>query len=71
MWTKIGLASIAGMSLGAVLGLLAGALVGGNFAANLELFGLRGYEATGIVGLGVGLVLGGWLGARVARRRAR
>lgn len=67
----MGWMSIGGMVLGAVSGLFVGALIGGNFASNLQLFGLRGYEATGILGLGVGLILGALLGALLGARWAR
>ena len=70
MRTNMGFASIGGMVLGAILGLLVGAFLGGNFATDFQLFGIRGYEATGILGLGIGLVLGALLGARWARRAA-
>ena len=66
----MGFASIGGMALGAILGLFFGAFLGGNFATDFQLFGLRGYEATGILGLGIGLMLGALIGARWARRAA-
>ncbi|HEU5077532.1 MAG TPA: hypothetical protein VFU02_25240 [Polyangiaceae bacterium] len=59
---------IGGMLLGAIAGLFVGALVGGNLATNFEFLDLRGYEATGIVGLLLGMLLGGALTARWGRQ---
>jgi hypothetical protein len=70
MTTQNVLAILGGMALGSFLGLLLGALIGGNWATSFELLGLRGYEATGIVGLCFGLALGGYAGARLTSRRA-
>jgi hypothetical protein len=54
--------------VGAALGLLVGALIGGNCAVDFQLAGLRGYEATGDVGAVVGFALGaGWAGRRWRR----
>lgn len=66
-----GLVIIIGAVLGAVVGLVVGAFAGGNLATRFELFELRGYEATGIVGLAVGMLLGGVAGALLGRRSAR
>ncbi len=41
-----------------ILFLLIGATIGGNFFVNFEAFGVRGYEATGMVGLYVGIIIG-------------
>lgn len=41
--------SIGGI-VGAVAGWIIGATYGGGFATTIELVGLRGYEATGLVG---------------------
>lgn len=41
-----------------MLGAFIGAVIGGNFATNFEFAGNRGYEATGGIGLLVGVVLG-------------
>ncbi len=38
--------------------LLVGATVGGNFFVNFEAFGVKGYEATGIIGLYLGIIIG-------------
>ena len=46
-----------------ILGLLAGILFGGNFATDLAFKGVRGYEATGQIGLIIGTLVGlitGW-----------
>lgn len=56
--------------MGAVAGLLVGALIGGNFATSFEFLKLRGYEATGVLGLLLGMLLGGALASR-SRRVAR
>ena len=71
MSTKRVLSTLGGMALGSLLGLVLGALIGGNWATSFELLGLRGYEATGIVGLCFGLALGGHAGARLVSPRAR
>jgi hypothetical protein len=44
---------------------------GGNFATDFESGGLRGYEATGRLGLLLGAALGAVLGAALARARRR
>ena len=41
-----------------MLGMLVGAYIGGNFATNFQLIGVRGYEATGQVGFILGAALG-------------
>jgi hypothetical protein len=56
---KIALMFCMGALLGGVFGLLLGAFIGGNLATDTELFGLRGYEGTGILGLVLGLAAGG------------
>jgi hypothetical protein len=56
-------------AVGAALGLILGALIGGNWAASVELFGLRGYEAAGLLGLVVGAVAGVLGGAYWGARR--
>jgi hypothetical protein len=67
MTAKSVAAILGGMVLGGGLGLMLGALIGGNLATSFELIGLRGYEATGIVGLGLGVVAGAYVGARLTR----
>lgn len=67
---KLGLLAVGGALLGAFIGLALGAFIGGNFATNSELLGLRGYEGTGLLGLLLGLALGGLGGVILARRRA-
>lgn len=44
--------------ISAAVGLIIGALIGGNFFTGFELFGLRGYEAMGVLGLITGFILG-------------
>ena len=41
-----------------IVGMLIGAYLGGNYATNFQLNGVRGYEATGQVGFVVGAALG-------------
>lgn len=55
--------------MGAVVGLFVGAFVGGNFAPSFQLLHLRGYEATGVLGLVLGMLVGGGLAARWRQRR--
>lgn len=40
--------------LGVIAGLGIGATIGGNFFVDFEAFGVRGYEATGWIGILVG-----------------
>jgi len=47
----------AGLILGMV-GMLIGALIGGNFATSFQFNSVRGYEATGQVGFIIGTSLG-------------
>jgi hypothetical protein len=56
-------------ALGGALGLVAGAFFGGNFASSVQLFGLRGYEATGYLGMLLGAAAGVLGGAYGATRR--
>ena len=46
-----------GLFLGA-LGLFLGAYIGGNFAQDFALFGVRGYEAAGQLGFILGAIMG-------------
>lgn len=66
-------AAIAGSIVFAVLGLIAGAMFGGNFCNTCEFNGLRGYEATGqlgfLLGACAGAALSGWGAAALLRRR--
>lgn len=62
MWIKIIYAIIGGvflLALGFIVGLIFGATIGGNFFTSFECFGVRGYEATGILGS----IIGGAIGA--------
>ncbi len=45
------------------------ATIGGNYMTDFTFMGRRGYEATGMLGVIFGLLLGGMLGAYVVRRR--
>ncbi len=51
-------AGVLGGIVGGVIGLIIGAFIGGNFAEDFEFAGLRGYEATGIIGFPIGVVFG-------------
>jgi hypothetical protein len=55
--------------LGAFIGLVLGANIGGNLAPDSELLGLRGYEGAGRLGLLLGIAAGGLGGALLARER--
>ena len=46
-----------GLLFGAV-GLFLGAYIGGNFAQDFTLFGVRGYEAAGQLGFVLGCIMG-------------
>jgi hypothetical protein len=63
----LGLIGVLGL-IGFVVGWFVGAVLGGNYATDFHLAGVRGYEATGAVGaiLGAicGVVLGWWMGWR-------
>jgi hypothetical protein len=62
-------AALAGALVGGVALFVIGAFFGGNLATDFTFAGLRGYEATGIVGLLLGVVGGGVLGAQLVRKR--
>jgi hypothetical protein len=49
---------IGSMLLGGFVGMLLGALIGGNHFENFMFNGLRGYEATGQLGAIIGALLG-------------
>jgi hypothetical protein len=59
-----------GLALGAV-GLIGGALYGGNYATDFQFGDRRGYEATGRLGAIIGLVVGAALAALLASRLFR
>lgn len=69
MRVKLVLAATAGALAGGVALFVVGAFLGGNVTPHFEFAGLRGYEATGVLGLMVGLVAGGALGLKLARKR--
>ena len=58
---------LAGALLGAIVLFVVGGIIGGNFATDFELAGLRGYEATGVLGIFVGVVTGAGAAALVGR----
>ena len=42
----------------AVIGLIVGATIGGNYFVDFQFAGQRGYEATGSIGFGIGMIFG-------------
>lgn len=64
---KAFLSVIAGSVLGLVSGGLAGTLLAGNYATDLQFLEYRGYEAGAYWGGIAGLLLGGLLGWAVGR----
>lgn len=72
-WACVAAAAIVGAIAFAVLGLIAGAMFGGNFCNTCEFNGLRGYEATGQLGFLIGAFVGaglfGWVAAVLFRKR--
>jgi hypothetical protein len=52
-----------------IAGMLIGALYGGNYATNFVFMGVRGYEATGQLGMILGLVLGAGLSIRYLHKQ--
>ena len=67
---RITLFALAGGLLGSISLFLLGALLGGNLATSFEFAGLRGYEATGVLGIVAGLLLGVPVGVWLALRSA-
>jgi hypothetical protein len=55
------------MCVGFVVGLITGIQIGGNYFTSFEFLGTRGYEATGLIGSWVGVVLFGLIGFRWIR----
>ncbi len=55
------LAMSVGVIVCGILGLIVGALIGGNYAQDFTFLGVRGYEAVGLLGLMVGSIGGGVL----------
>ncbi len=55
----------------AIVGLIVGAAIGGNYAVDFRFAGNRGYEATGllgaIIGFPVGVIIGASIGSVVVR----
>lgn len=69
--TKAVVAGIGGAVLGTLLGLIAGANIGGNWFTSVSFAGQRGYEATGLVGAVVGGVVLGVVGVWLALSRRK
>ncbi len=75
-WTffRVGACLLAGVIagvLGGVIGFVVAATYGGNYATGFEFVGLRGYEATGLLGELVGFVTFGLLGFYFLARLTR
>lgn len=51
-----------------ILLLLIGATIGGNFFTDFEMFGRRGYEATGNIGLFLGVLLGSFISVTIYKK---
>jgi len=64
-------AGVAAAGAGAVGGFLIGATYGGQYAPQFEFAGLTGYEATGLIGELVGLVVVGLSTFYLVRRLTR
>jgi hypothetical protein len=60
-----------GVVVGAVLGLIVGADIGGNWFPSASFGGMNGYEFTGFVGAVLGGMLLGVVGVWLAGRRRR
>lgn len=78
MKRKLILGVVVGMTLcivGAVVGLLAGMYIGGNYFVDFEFGGVRGYEAAGKLGAFLGAALGAasgvFLGVKLADARRK
>jgi len=61
---------ISGLLFGA-MGLFLGALIGGNYAQNFALFGVRGYEAAGQLGFILGAIMGVVVSITFLRNRSK
>jgi hypothetical protein len=55
------LAVISSIIVCGVLGFMAGTFIGGNYAQNFTFLDVRGYEAAGLLGLIIGVIVGGVL----------
>lgn len=64
-------AGVAVAGAGAAGGVLLGATYGGRYAPQFEFAGVRGYEATGLIGELAGLVVAGLLSFYPVRRLTR
>lgn len=58
---------LAFMFTGFVVGLIVGIQIGGNYFTSFVFLGQRGYEATGLIGSWIGLVLFGFIGYKIIR----
>ena len=61
---------ISGLMFGA-MGLFLGAYIGGNYAQNFSLFGVRGYEAAGQLGFILGAIMGVVVSISFLRNRSK
>lgn len=55
------------MFTGFIIGLIVGIQIGGNYFTSFVFLGVRGYEATGLIGSWIGLALFGFLGYKIIR----
>jgi len=55
------MAIVGGTIVCGILGLMAGTLIGGNYAQDFTFLDVRGYEAAGLLGLIIGATTGGVL----------
>lgn len=54
-----------------LIGMVIGAYIGGNFAQDFTLFGVRGYEATGQLGFILGCIMGLVVSILLLRNRSK
>ena len=66
-----GIAVIASGLLFGTLGLFLGAYIGGNYAQDFALFGVRGYESAGQLGFILGCIMGVVVSILFLRNRSK
>jgi hypothetical protein len=73
-WIVVAVAAVVGGLVTGAVGLVVGGNYGGNHCSSWEFNGVRGYEATGQIGLligeVIGFVAGGWAVFALLRRRS-
>ncbi len=70
-WLLVGVLALSSSSVGGAIGLVVGADLGGNFFPTLKLGNNMGWEATGQLGLAIGLVAGALSGGTLTYLRIR